>query len=311
MNIDYSLPCKSTNYRAGRTSSVKYIVLHYTGNDGSTAWQNAHYFNTSRVEASAHYFIDNDSVYASVPEGDTAWAVGAKYGTAPYWGKCTNANSISIEMCTFGGQIQQATVDKAVELTKSLMNKYGVPLENVLRHYDVCAKNCPAPWVGNGDVLWCFFKLMVAGATGQEIQPAPQASNTDLNVGDARAFLIACGQQCANDFVGHDKIDVDGVVGSDTRRMAIRVLQHAMNLDYKAGLDEDGKKGNLTNRAMNGHYVKKGEKQYLVTAMEIFAYLHGLDAKGVEYPGTYGSGLANALGREHCDENFINSYSEL
>ena len=93
--------------------------------------------------------------------------------------------------------------------------------------------------------------------------------------------------------------------------MAIRVLQHAMNLDYRAGLDEDGKKGNLTKGALNGHYVKRGETQYMVTAMEIFAYLHGVDARGVEYPGQFGGGLAAALGTEYCDSNFINKYSEL
>lgn len=306
MNIDYSLPCRETNYRKGRTDDIKYIVLHYTGNDGSTAWQNAHYFHESKVEASAHYFIDNDSIYASVPEGDTAWAVGVRYGDAPFWNKCKNSNSISIEMCTFGNEIQQPTVDKAVELTRALMNKYGIPIDRVVRHYDVCAKACPAQWIGQGEILWNLFKIIVNGAPVTEVPSAPeQQGGMDGN------FVIACGQLSANNYVGHHAIEVDGIVGPNTRKMAVRVLQHSMNLDYNSGLEEDGIKGRLTNNALGNHYVKRGETQYMVTCMEILALLHGVDPKGVEYPGTYGGGLTEALGRDYCDSAFINSYSNL
>lgn len=37
----------------------------------------------------------------------------------------------------------------AEELTRYLMEKYNVPEENVLRHYDVTGKVCPAPYVHN------------------------------------------------------------------------------------------------------------------------------------------------------------------
>ena len=75
--------------------------------------------------------------------------------------------------------------------------------------------------------------------------------------------------------------------------MKSRVLQHAMNLDYKAGLVEDGKFGSASKNALGSHYVKKGEKQYMVTAAEILMYLNGYNPNGVEYPGTYGNGLVN------------------
>ena len=301
MNIDYSLPCRESNYRKGR-NGVQFIVIHYTGNDGSTAWQNAHYFHESKVEASAHYFIDNDSIFASVPEEDTAWSVGVKYGNAPLWGVCKNNNSINIELCTFGGEIQSPTVDKAVELTKHLMNKYGVPLDNVVRHYDVCAKDCPAPWVGGErNNIWNFFKLMVAGCNADVPTPTPvvEPSPAGQEAQQVNSFAIACGQQCANNFVGHDFIAVDGIVGNQTRKMAVRVLQHAMNLDYGAGLDEDGIFGRLSNNALGNHYVEKGEKQYMVTVLEIWALLFNKDPHGVEYPGIFGSGLESCYGTSH------------
>ena len=39
---------------------------------------------------------------------------------------------------------------------KSLMKKYGVDVNHVLRHYDVTGKNCPAPFVENG-AAWKNF----------------------------------------------------------------------------------------------------------------------------------------------------------
>ena len=37
------------------------------------------------------------------------------------------------------------------------MEKYNIPLENVLRHYDVTGKICPEPFVRN-QVQWLDFK---------------------------------------------------------------------------------------------------------------------------------------------------------
>ena len=37
------------------------------------------------------------------------------------------------------------------------MKKYNVPLENVLRHYDVTGKSCPEPFVRSQE-LWLDFK---------------------------------------------------------------------------------------------------------------------------------------------------------
>lgn len=121
-----------------------------------------------------------------------------------------------------------------------------------------------------------------------------------------KRFVVACGQQSMNDFVGHDLISVDGIVGPATCRMAIRTIQHAMNKDYNSGLAEDGLWGTKTSNALGKHYIKKGEKQYMVTFAEITALLHGKDPKGVEYPGTYGSGLESAYNTDYIDrEGFL------
>lgn len=105
--------------------------------------------------------------------------------------------------------------------------------------------------------------------------------------------LILMGQQYAIDFTGI-KIQVDGKAGSETRKMKHRILQHAMNLDYGAGLAEDGNVGPASRKALGNHYVKKGDRQYMVTAAEILMYLQGIDPNGVEHPGHYGGGLTKA-----------------
>lgn len=138
------------NYGSKRnTSNIKYIVIHYTANDGDSAWANANYFHNNNVGASAHYFVDDDSVYRSVPENYEAWHCG---GDTYYHSNCRNSNSIGIELCdtlSNGAYYPTtATINNALALVKSLMKKYNIPKSNVIRHYDVTHKLCPAYWCG-------------------------------------------------------------------------------------------------------------------------------------------------------------------
>ena len=151
------------NYRKGRTGSIKYIVVHYTGNDGDTAFGNADYFHKNKnLQASAHYFVDEKEVWQSVKEGDTAFHCGAKHYRHS---ECRNSNSIGVELCSRksgGGKyyFKGETEDRAAELVKSLMKKYGIDTNHVLRHFDVTGKNCPEPFVR--DVAqWVKFGQMI------------------------------------------------------------------------------------------------------------------------------------------------------
>lgn len=130
---------------------------------------------------------------------------------------------------------------------------------------------------------------------GSNITPdTPQEPDTTEKT---RKELIALGQQHAINFTGV-KIAVDGIVGKDTKRMGVRVVQRAMNLDYGSTIVVDGIVGRRTLAKAGRHYVKRGEKQYLVTALEILCLLQGKNPKGVECPGIFGGGLASACGTE-------------
>ena len=152
--------CNSTNFKKGRISDIKFIVIHFTANNGDTAKNNADYFaNNNNLSASAHYFVDEKEVWQSVNDGDTAWHCG---GTSYKHPSCRNANSIGVEMCSrkdSSGKyyIKEETIKNTIELVKTLMAEHNIPIENVIRHYDVTGKNCPAPLVENAD-KWVEFK---------------------------------------------------------------------------------------------------------------------------------------------------------
>jgi len=144
---------------------IKYIVIHYTGNKTDKAKSNANYFHTVNRGASAHYFVDDSSIYQVVEDKDASWAVGKNYGTGNLFGKVTNNNSISIEMCSTNGAISLNTFNNTVDLCKHLMAKYGISAGNVYRHYDVCSKRCPGwtGWLPNNEQYWINFKNAING----------------------------------------------------------------------------------------------------------------------------------------------------
>ena len=155
--------CDPSNYRAGRTQPVRYIVMHYTANNGDTAKNNCDYYHrVGGLQASAHYFVDEHGAMQSVRECDTAWHCGAR----AYWHpECRNANSIGIEMCSRkradgSYYILPETVANAAALAREIMQRYGIDTEHVLRHYDVTGKRCPMPWVDD-PAQWTAFKDML------------------------------------------------------------------------------------------------------------------------------------------------------
>lgn len=151
---------KATNYKKGRDGVIKYIVIHYTGQDGDTAAGNSVRSSENRLLKSAHYFVDEYEVFTSVPVQDIAWhcSTSGSY----YHPDCRNANSIGIEMCsrkTAQGQyyIKPETVSNTAALVRYLMKTYKISVQNVLRHYDITRQNCPMPFVLD-ETLWEDFK---------------------------------------------------------------------------------------------------------------------------------------------------------
>lgn len=166
------------NFNAGNISRIKYIVIHYVGALGG-AKANCQYYAGGNRNASAHYFVGFDGeIWQSVEDANIAWHCGASsYKHA----ECRNANSIGIELCVrkkntahLGAEdkdwyFEDATVEAAAELTRYLMDKYGVPASHVIRHYDVTGKICPNPYVYNTTAhTWDEFKKLISGTESTE-----------------------------------------------------------------------------------------------------------------------------------------------
>ena len=159
-----SIPFKEAraeNFRAAsrRPSDIRYLVIHFTANDGDSAKNTADYFAREAPGASAHFFVDEREIWQSVQEKDIAWHCGTRgMYFHPY---CRNANSLGVELCSRKrGEkyyFTPETVKNAQQFVRSLMKRYGIPTENVVRHYDVTHKNCPAPFVEDAGA-WQRFK---------------------------------------------------------------------------------------------------------------------------------------------------------
>lgn len=158
MEIKQALANKENYGKQRAVSEIKYIVLHYTANDGDTDESNGKYFKNHIVKASSHYFVDSDSITQSVPDDYVAYSVGgskyndcAKTGGGKLYGKATNVNTINVELCddNKNGTIypSEATIANAVEFVRSLMKKYGIDKGHVIRHFDVTGKHCPSYWM--------------------------------------------------------------------------------------------------------------------------------------------------------------------
>lgn len=172
------------NYRPGRSAAIRYLVLHYTAGRNDSAQSNLRYFEQNVVKASAHYFVDDLGWMQSVDDGDTAWSVGTGGIYVQKHPECRNENSISIELCCRYAAGQYAfspkTVRNAARLTRLLMTRFDIPMENVLRHFDVVSKRCPAPWVED-ESQWLAFKKRV----GEELTMTKQELLSLRGTGDA------------------------------------------------------------------------------------------------------------------------------
>lgn len=162
MDIHTGYLCNPGNYQKGRTKPVSYLVYHYVGATGGGKANARYYHSAGGIGASAHYFVGHASegaeIWSSVPEADTAWHCGARTYRHP---TCRNANSIGIEMCCHQRgdgtwYIDEETMAAAAELGREIMARYGIPLDHVLRHYDVTGKLCPRPLIDEG--AWAAFK---------------------------------------------------------------------------------------------------------------------------------------------------------
>ena len=203
INIRKHTSYNKTNAAANRP--LQYIVIHYTAGSTSrsgAAVNTADFWATGPYEGSADFVVDDELIVQYNPDlkNRLCWHCGdgknyySKGGS--FYGKCSNYNSIGIEICSTNPNYSpndpanspkwsftSVAVDRAVELTKYLMQTYGIDADHVIRHYDVSGKLCPGiiGWnEDSGDVsAWKAFKARLTGASTSSTTATATTTSTD------------------------------------------------------------------------------------------------------------------------------------
>lgn len=175
--VDLSLK-NNCGYESRKGQKADWITIHYTANKNDKAESNVKYFIKIWEEikrgygnryASAHYVVDATTCFKAVQVKYAAWHCGDakyKYSTGgSMYGKVTNYNSIGIEMCNCLDKLDTKVLENTICLVKDLCKKYNIPLDHIVRHYDVSGKHCPARMIDDTEEFknnWLLFKKAVA-----------------------------------------------------------------------------------------------------------------------------------------------------
>lgn len=253
-------------------NNVKYLVIHDTGNVTDSDEGNANYFCTGSRNASAHYFVDSDSVTQVVKDSDCSWHCGdgnGKYGI-------TNRNSIGIELCRVNNKVEYQTKVNAVELIRSLMNKYNVSIDRVVRHYDASRKLCPSSMMANNWAEWYEFKNMISNnvtsatntASGEIYRVRKSWNDVRSQIGAYRNLESAKKLATGDYKVFNSNGDIVYQVGNQTTVQApttqfnahLRDLQSAYNHDYGQNIYVDGIRGQQVENMLNRLCLRVGSR---------------------------------------------------
>lgn len=126
---------EANKYTQGR-KGVKYIVIHWVGEGTGQSAVNWFASKNNKV-SSAHYVVEDNTVWQCVREGATAWAVGV-------WE--INQWSISIEhSATPKRPASEATYQTSAKLVKEICERYGLPInrDTIKGHNEFKNTACP------------------------------------------------------------------------------------------------------------------------------------------------------------------------
>lgn len=162
---------KQFSNRRRKKSAIKNIVVHATDNprNGADAEAHVRYLEHADRFGSAHYYVDDHSIYQPIGDTYIAWHCADNQGFGKSLNGVTNSNSIGVEMCMNSDGIFSKTYKNTVELVKNLMKIYNLTVDNVCRHYDVSKKKCPSVFKYDNWAKWKQFKKDIAKPVEWEI----------------------------------------------------------------------------------------------------------------------------------------------
>lgn len=225
-------------------------VVHETSDPGATDENEYNYFNTGNRGASAHAFVDKDSITQTIPWKEKAW----------HAGPTANSKFIGIELCHFDDAASFAEVWKRAVWLFAYVHSYIImkPLitkDNLMSHAEVSQRwhetdhRDPISYFGEFGKSVDDFRNEVQSEInimlGEKIQPAAQikAWNTDV-----LALQKTLNRLRITDGHGNTLVE-DGIQGPRTRE-AVKKFQNVSSILI------DGIVGTQTLNAINSIVAK-------------------------------------------------------
>lgn len=146
--VDIQLISNITARSGIELKEIKNIVVHYTGNPGTTAQNNRDYFNKFTTTVCSHFVVGLEGeIIQCLPIDERSAASNHR-----------NKDTISIEVChpDATGKFNDTTYNSLVKITAWLCGNSGLDKNDVIRHYDVTGKNCPLYFVENEEAFETF-----------------------------------------------------------------------------------------------------------------------------------------------------------
>ncbi len=130
----------SPNYNENKrlTSSIKFIVIHYTGMQSES--ESIKRLCNPKSQVSCHYVINrNGEIFRLIRDKYVAWHAGKSC-----WGKYKNLNknSIGIELVNKGHEFgytsfKKKQINALINLCKILIRKYKIKKKYIIGHSDI------------------------------------------------------------------------------------------------------------------------------------------------------------------------------
>jgi N-acetylmuramoyl-L-alanine amidase CwlA len=176
LNIKEDLIPINQYSRPGYPAKPDHIVVHWTNDPGATAKNERDFFANicpqTKETAGVHYLVGiKGEVIRAIPENEVAYHAGGRSYT-PYASKeffnlaqhrvYPHDRCIGIETCHIDitGKFTDETIQALTHLVADIMRRNKIPVEKVIRHYDVTGKVCPKWYVEHEDD-WQKFKETV------------------------------------------------------------------------------------------------------------------------------------------------------
>jgi len=107
------------------------------------------YEHQRAYKVSAHYVVDDRRIVQCVPEAEIAYHTGkaTREPGLSVFGSYPNNDSLSLEWCVNSDGDGGQTYRNVVGLCGEICSRYAWEPENLLRHYDITGKTCPAFFV--------------------------------------------------------------------------------------------------------------------------------------------------------------------